>query len=149
MSKKENIKIIIAIIVSLLFFGIFILTLHITPRKISPPPDFKNLTYETKENTIKTDQSILEINDTKYESEVVGVISVYQLMEQLKEEGKINFKDKTYTGMGKFIEEINGVKNSGEKNWIYYVNGKKANIGVSNYKIKPGDVVSWKYENNY
>ena len=47
--------------------------------------------------------------------------------------------------MGKFIESINDLKN-GEKNWIYYVNGEKANIGVSNYKIKSGDVVSWKYE---
>ena len=46
------------------------------------------------------------------------------------------------------IEEINKVKNGGEKNWIYYVNGKKAEIGVSNYKIKEGDVVSWKYENS-
>ena len=66
-------------------------------------------------------------------------------MEKLKSEGKINFVEKNYTGMGKFIESINGIKN-GEKNWIYYVNGQKANIGVSNYKIKNGDIVSWKYE---
>jgi len=70
-------------------------------------------------------------------------------MVKLREEGKINFKDKTYSGMGKLIKEINGIKNSSEKNWIYYVNGKKATIGVSNYQIKPGDVVSWKYEKNY
>ena len=66
-------------------------------------------------------------------------------MEQLQNEGKINFKEKTYSGMGEFIEEINGIKN-GEKNWIYYVNNKKAEIGVSNYKINIGDIVSWKYE---
>jgi len=62
-------------------------------------------------------------------------------------EGKIDFKDKTYSGMGKLIEEINGISN-GDKYWIYYVNGQKANIGISNYKIKAGDVVSWKYEKN-
>ena len=50
--------------------------------------------------------------------------------------------------MGKFIETINGVKGNGDQNWIYYVNGQKAQVGVSNYKIKPGDVVSWKYEEN-
>jgi len=66
-------------------------------------------------------------------------------MNQMQNESKIAFKDKTYAGMGKFIEEINGKKN-GEKNWIYYVNNIKANIGISNYKIKSGDVVSWKYE---
>jgi hypothetical protein len=66
-------------------------------------------------------------------------------MTQLQNENKITFQAKNYTGMGEFIEKINGVKN-GNKNWIYYVNGVKAEIGVSNYKINPGDVVSWKYE---
>ena len=73
--------------------------------------------------------------------------SVYDFMFKLKKEGKIDFKDKTYSGMGKLIEEINGISN-GDKYWIYYVNGQKANIGISNYKIKAGDVVSWKYEKN-
>jgi hypothetical protein len=62
---------------------------------------------------------------------------------------KINFTEKNYTGMGKFIVSINGVKGNGTENWIYYVNGIKANVGVSNYKINKGDIVSWKYEKNY
>jgi hypothetical protein len=70
-------------------------------------------------------------------------------MIQLRDEGQIYFKEKNYSGMGEFIEEINNQKNNGEKNWIYYVNDKKANIGISNYKINPGDVVSWKYETSY
>ena len=69
-------------------------------------------------------------------------------MQQLQNEGKIIFKEKNYLGMGKFVEEINGVKSNGEKYWIYYVNNKKANIGISNYKINEGDIVSWKYEKN-
>jgi len=67
----------------------------------------------------------------------------------LRNEGKIDFKEKTYVGMGKFIEEINGVKGNGNKYWIYYVNNKKAEVGVSNYKLKSGDVVSWKLEDSY
>ncbi len=78
-----------------------------------------------------------------------GEISVYNFMEQLQNEGKMSFKEKNYSGMGKFIEEINGVRNSGEKNWIYYVNGIKANVGVSNYKVNKGDIVSWKYEKSF
>ena len=88
----------------------------------------------------------LEINDVKYESNISGQKTVSDFMDKLKEEGRIDFKEKNYTGMGKFIEEINGIKNSGEKNWIYYVNDKKSNIGISNYKINQGDIVSWKYE---
>ena len=90
----------------------------------------------------------LEINGIKYESKISSKISVYDFMEQLKSEGKITFTEKNYIGMGKFIEEINGIKSDGENYWIYYVNGKKANIGISNYKINSGDIVSWKYEKN-
>jgi len=139
MFKKEKIKIIIAIIISItLFCGFFIISNKI-PKEISPPP---NITKDTK----KTANVILEINSTKYESDIGEIKNVYELMEKLKKERKINFKDTTYSGMGKFIEEINGIKNNGEKYWIYYVNNKKANIGVSNYKIKKEDIVSWKYE---
>ncbi|MFH1608950.1 MAG: DUF4430 domain-containing protein [Patescibacteria group bacterium] len=90
----------------------------------------------------------LEINGIKYETEISATekINVYDFMNKLRAESKIDFKEKIYTSMGAFIEEINNIKNSGEKNWIYYVNNQKANIGISNYQIKPGDVVSWKYE---
>ncbi len=90
-----------------------------------------------------------EINGLKYENMISGPLSVYSFMENLQNNGKITFKDKTYSGMGKLIESINGVKNGGEKNWIYYVNGKKATIGVSNYQINNGDIVSWHYEKSY
>jgi hypothetical protein len=77
---------------------------------------------------------------------IPGSISVYDFMSKLQGEGKINFTEKNYPGMGKLITAINGIKNNGEQNWIYYVNGVEANVGVSNYKINLGDVISWKYE---
>lgn len=98
--------------------------------------------------TYGVDTATLEINGVKYEDKILEQTNIYSFMEKLQNEGKITFKDKTYVGMGKFIEEINGLKN-GEKNWIYYVNGEKANIGVSNYKLINGDIVSWKYESQY
>jgi len=147
MSKKEKIKISIALGISLMLFGVFFLTSKIIPKEIysSAVVNYKNSAHKTDDKTTKIAETTLEINGIKYETKITGVISVYQFMEKLQKEGKINFKDITYSGMGKFVEEINGTKN-GDKYWIYYVNGKKANIGVSNYKIKTGDVVSWKYE---
>ena len=117
-----------------------------SPQAPNPSP-YQGEGQEKNTNPIGKTYEIttLLVNDTKYETEITKEISVYDFMIQLQNEGKITFKDKTYTGMGKFIEEINGIKN-GNKNWIYYVNNKKAEIGVSNYKINPGDVVSWKYE---
>lgn len=121
----KNKKIISIVLICLVFLGIFFLFL-----RIKPNPTGK--TYEVS-----------------YADEIPGQITVYDFMSKLKDEGKITFTEKNYIGMGKFIISINGIKNSGEQNWIYYVNGKKAQVGVSNYKINQGDIISWKYEKNY
>ena len=73
--------------------------------------------------------------------------TVYDFMSRLRSQGKISFTEKSYTGMGKFILTINGIGGNKNKNWIYYVNGERAQTGVSNYKLKSGDIVSWKLEN--
>lgn len=91
----------------------------------------------------------LEIEEESYQGEIENGTNVYDFMAKIKGEGKIDFKEKNYTGLGKFIYEINGVPNAGTKNWIFYVNGKKSGLGVSSYKLKPGDVVSWKFEEEY
>jgi len=140
--KKNDKRIIwLGLIVSLFFVFVFFITKDFG-QKESYSPEFATSTNQTK----NIDQAFLEINGEKIGTVIDRNTFIYEFMMKLQKEEKINFKDKTYSGMGKLIEEINGVKNSGEKNWIYYVNNKKAEIGVSNYKIKPGDVVSWKYE---
>ncbi|PIP69186.1 hypothetical protein CO033_02565 [Candidatus Nomurabacteria bacterium CG_4_9_14_0_2_um_filter_32_10] len=141
---KNNKKIIwLGLTISLFFFIIFVFTKDISQNTSSISHPSPVLTQKEK-----TTQAFLEVNGQKLETGIEEKESVYDFMVKLKEEEKINFKDKTYTGMGKLIEEINGIKNSNEKNWIYYINGGKAQIGISNYKIQPGDVVSWKYEEN-
>lgn len=87
------------------------------------------------------------ISGVKYEAAVKPGSSVYEMMDLLKMENKINFSGKNYSGLGFFIEEINGLKNkpAGE-NWLYYVNGQPAQVGVSYYVIKTGDMIEWKYE---
>lgn len=86
------------------------------------------------------------VNNLEFVDTIPGEMSVYDFMNKLANDGKISFTEKNYLGMGKFIVSINEVSGNGERNWIYYVNGKKAEIGVSNYKLNQGDVVSWKYE---
>lgn len=140
MSKKDKILLILTGILITLSSAYFFIN-HQKSVEISPPLT----TPETRSNT----KTVLIIDGVEYESEIAGVTSVYDFMSQLQNEGKIKFTEKNYIGIGKFISEINGIGGNGEKNWIYYVNGKEAKIGVSNYKIKPGDIVSWKYEKNY
>lgn len=138
-SKKIKILIILGFIISLFF--IFFLTSHTASDELS----FNSI---GKTYGVNINKAVLEINGQKYESEISGQVSVYDFMNKLRREDKISFTEKNYTGIGKFIDTINGIKGNNDKNWIYYVNNKKAQVGVSNYKITTGDVVSWKYEKN-
>ncbi|MEK7572546.1 MAG: DUF4430 domain-containing protein [Patescibacteria group bacterium] len=149
--NKNNKKIIwLGLAISLFFFLIFIFTKDIgqNANSASPPLSILDSSPTPRVGENAKDKAFLEIDGKILETTIVEEENVYDFMVKLKEERKIDFKDKTYSGMGKLIEKINGIKNSGEKNWIYYVNNKKANIGVSNYKLNSGDVVSWKYEKN-
>lgn len=90
----------------------------------------------------------LYVGEKKYEISVPENSTVYDLMNALKQRGDIDFQGKNSAGLGFFVEEINGVKNSASNNtyWIYYINGKVAEVGISNYILKPNDVINWKYE---
>ena len=135
MSNKKNI--LILLFISLISVGFYFYYL-----KINPPihPTLK----ETETTYQKIQKTYIELKND-YEDE----ISVYDFMTHLKNEEKITFTDKTYTGMWKFIDSINDIQGNGAQNWIYYVNGKKAEVGVSNYKINKGDIVSWRYEKGF
>lgn len=96
----------------------------------------------------KTVPAVLFIGDADYAENVSAGASVYDLMLSLEEQGKISFKGKNFSGLGFFVEEINGLKNNSQPGyyWIYYVNGKSASVGISNYIIKSNDLIVWKYE---
>lgn len=151
--KNKKIKIIILSVIILIFLGL----LFFIPRQTSTPetqvniplPNLPLIKGEEKgggQATITT----LQINGISYADNITEKMSVYDFMSILRTEGKINFTEQNYIGMGEFIKSINDTSNSNSLVWIYYVNGVEAQVGVSNYKIKPGDVVSWKYEkSNY
>ena len=146
MTKNQKTKKLILIIFLLIICSALIyIYKKPTEKNIGSIAEIQNIDKQVLPVTNRVNNITLEINGIKYDSNVSSEISVYDFMGQLQNEGKITFKEKTYSGMGKFIEEINGIKNN-DKNWIYYVNNKKAEIGVSNYKINKGDLVSWRYE---
>lgn len=60
-----------------------------------------------------------------------------------------NFEDKTNPIYGKFVTSICGVQNNktSSQYWVFYVNNKEASVGVSFYRIKPNDVVEFRYMN--
>jgi hypothetical protein len=157
MSKRKKILIIVGIVALIFLVGQNVLERTLGSRNVlgthslndDGQRKFSAENFRGESENISSKISILEIDGKRYEEEITEKTSVYDFMSRLRNEGKINFTEKNYIGMGKFIESINGIKGNGKQNWIYYVNNKKAEIGVSNYEINGGDIVSWKYEKNY
>lgn len=143
----KNKKIILIVLISLVILGFAFI--KVSQMRNSLPPPFSSPYVGGKFGMEPKLEVGVKENNITFTNNILGETSVYNFMDKLRSEGKIDFTEKNYIGMGKLIEEINGLKNNNTKNWIYYVNGKKAEIGISNYKIKKDDVVSWKYEENY
>ena len=144
--NKKNIKILIWVIT---FFALIVIYSWIGVKPLSgKKEEVKIINKEIIEtNTTKV---YLKILDKKYETEIKEGLTVFEAMQKIQNENDknnpLNFKYKEYNGLGIFINEINGLKGGGDGNWIYFVNEKEASVGVSNYKIKNGDIISWKYE---
>jgi hypothetical protein len=54
---------------------------------------------------------------------------------------------RNFPGMGLFIEAINGVHNSNNYYWQYWVNGEYAKVAAKQYELHHGDKVLWKRTN--
>lgn len=53
---------------------------------------------------------------------------------------------KTFSGVGEFVETINGAKPDEKHFWAFYVNGKSSNVGADQYQTKSSDTIEWKLE---
>jgi hypothetical protein len=52
----------------------------------------------------------------------------------------------TSSDFGAFVTEIDGVKNSTDKFWMFYINGTLAQSAPDKYITKQSDQIEWKYE---
>jgi hypothetical protein len=101
----------------------------------------------TQEN-VPSISATLEVDDSRYEVSLSQGGNVYELMAAAKDQYGFSFGGREFPGIGFFVEEINGLQQSPRagKYWIYYINGRKAEVGISVYQLKTHDVISWKYE---
>lgn len=85
------------------------------------------------------------------EIDMTGPKTAHQVMQQAAEQCQFAYQTKRYASLGVFVDSIAGVTSdkSAGRYWIYYVNDVKAKVGVSSYQVQPGDVVSWRYEQEY
>lgn len=96
-------------------------------------------------------KATLKINTGKdtleYAESVEKGVSGFEVLKKNSEEKGFSLEYKE-TAQGIFIEEINGVKNNPGTNqyWMYAVNGKMANVGISQYIIEEDSVIEWNYQ---
>lgn len=90
----------------------------------------------------------LEVEETVYNVSVQSGSSAYDAMLKARETSGLSFKGSQFADLGFFVEEINGIKQNPRegKYWIYYVNNRKAEVGISVYIVQKHDIISWKYE---
>jgi hypothetical protein len=65
----------------------------------------------------------------------------------LLEQSGIVVEKRNFPGLGVFIEAINGVHNSNNYYWQFWINGEYSSIGADQYKLQNGDAVVWKRTN--
>jgi hypothetical protein len=61
----------------------------------------------------------------------------------LEQHAKVQTKS---SSLGEYVVSINGNDGGGEKYWLFYVNGKEAQVGAGAYVTHTGDVIQWKLQ---
>jgi hypothetical protein len=110
-------------------------------RQVSPLPQSSNKTAQ--------EQVTLKILDKTYTQAYTKGQSAYEFMWALEQTSDFKFDGKDYgPEMGFFIQSINGQANDNDKKlyWIFYLNDKKSDKGISSVKLNPNDVITWRYE---
>jgi len=82
-----------------------------------------------------------------FKAEVKNKMTAFDLLKQGVDSLTLEFKSKTYKGMGVMVEQIGEKKNGDDgKYWMYYVNGQIAPVAADKQELKAGDRVEWKFE---
>jgi hypothetical protein len=127
----------------------------VTPNLKTNNQEIRKLSTQQSKKTdtqvqISVDNTLI-VYDSIYKTAYSEDSSVYDMMKKARHETNFDFTGRDYGGnLGYFVDSISGQEHSAkdEKYWIYYINGQKAKVGISNYIIQPNDIIEWKYENS-
>ena len=88
----------------------------------------------------------LVLDDGSKISTYSGVMAnnAYDALRIVVEQNKLNIVTKQYD-FGIFVQQIGDKESLRDKAWIYYVNGKSADVAADKYELKNDDIVEWRY----
>lgn len=97
---------------------------------------------------------VLDFGDGRVEKfEAINFVegdSLFEFMKKTLPERNIKIAYENYSGLGALIAEIGGRKNGENgKYWQYWVNGNYAQVGASSYLLHPGDIIEWKFTDQW
>lgn len=101
-------------------------------------------TGEEKKVEVFEHKSLMKVGEKVFELSFNEGDSLYDAMENLRAEGKLNFSGKNFPVLGFFVEEIEHLKEGNDDFLFFYVNGIESGVGISTYKLKRGDNIEWR-----
>lgn len=104
-----------------------------------------------QEERSDTISAVLFVQGQEYKLAVPRGSTVHDFMDTASTTLGLRFQGRDFGGIGFFVEEINGIfqDQSQKMYWIYSINGQKSQVGVSQYRLQAGDIISWSYEKLY
>lgn len=90
----------------------------------------------------------IEAEGKRYEIKIRSEKTVYEAMRAAASSG-FTFSGREYPSLGFFVESINGKKAPQGYYWIFYMNGKQSQTGISQTPISAGDTIEWRLEATY
>lgn len=85
-----------------------------------------------------------ELGTFDYQAEYQEGQTALSLLLQAAEQRDVQVKTTEYD-FGTIVDSIDGMENSSEMAWIYFVNGQSANVGADSYEVGGGDMIEWRY----
>lgn len=135
-------------IVYLLIFLVFVaLGLNLLPGSYKSKLLFRNHPVASSSPLASTMGVTVEINDGNKVSafQNIKASNAYEALIAGAKLANLKIQTKQYD-FGVFIEQIGELKNTKDKAWIYYVNGKPGDVAADKKNVSSGDKVEWKYE---
>ncbi|MBI2327683.1 DUF4430 domain-containing protein [Candidatus Curtissbacteria bacterium] len=127
------------LLLPLIFIPLVLVLFFVSSNKsqTNPPPAPQIEEVKIIDIPIKIDYGKENQSETKI-AKVEENSSAWEALKTAAGEQNIEYKD--YGGeLGIFISAINQVKPTGNKFWLFKVNGEGASVGVSSYKVQNGD----------
>ncbi len=125
----------------LVFSGCSPVTPSVQPEETSPA------TPVSRSDTTAEISVVIDFGDQNiatYSADPQEAITALDALRQATDQANLELTVKDYD-FGAFVESIGGYQSSGNKAWIYFINGASGTQAADQAELTPGDTVQWRY----